>query len=452
MSADRRDAALEAALIAARQAGAADVEVSYLGTSTEFVRFASSRFTQVGSTVSDALRIRVLADGRLGSQMCATLEPAAVASTAAAAVDVARMSPPLEVPFGFGQPRDESVGVADAPPLREELSAANAPALLAAAFAPHRAAGVQFAGALKGNTSHYAVRTSAGVRRQFTSVRVSTQLIGLAGSASGFAGSYTPGDELVDLTAVAAAAADRALRSRDPIDLPPGAYDVVLAPAAFAELIEWMAAVSFGAVALLDGTSLLAGRHGVALCDERVTLSDEVGPGDAPFDAEGTSRQPVTFIDRGAGGQAVTDLATAARLRDGRGSTGHAAPITDDFATGPAVHHLRMAVGDATEDELVGRVDRGLYLTRLHYVNGLLNPRKATTTGMTRDGTFLIEGGKVGRAVANLRFTEHLLEALSRVGGIGRDAEAVPTWWSEGGTITTPAVLLGGFHFTGKSR
>lgn len=452
MSAEQLETAMARALTAAQDAGAADVEVSYLGTATEFVRFASSRFTQVGSTVSDALRIRVMADGRLGSQMCATLRPDAVGAAAAAAVEVARMSPRLEVPFGFARPEGADVAIAAPPPLREELSAAQAPALLAAAFAPHRAAGVLFAGALKANTSRHAVRTAAGVHRDFTSSTVVTQLIALAGGASGFAGAFTPGHQVVDLATLAATAADRALRGRDPMDLPPGAYDVVLAPAAFAELIEWMAAVSFGAVSILDGTSLLAGRLGVALCDPRVTLRDEPGPTDAPFDAEGTPRRAVTFIDAGAGGQAVTDLATAARLRDGRGSTGHAAAITDEFATGPAVHHLRMSVGDATEDELIGRVDRGLYLTRLHYVNGLLNPRKATTTGMTRDGTFLIEGGKVGRAVSNLRFTEHLLEALSRVGGIGSAAVEVPTWWSEGGTITTPAVLLGGYHFTGRSR
>jgi predicted Zn-dependent protease len=261
-----------------------------------------------------------------------------------------------------------------------------------------------------------------------------------------------PGDQPLDLAAITAAAADRAVRGRDPVDLEPGRYDVVLAPPALAELLEWMSMVSFGATAMLDGTSLLAGREGAELCDERITLADRTGPGDCPFDAEGSPRSEVLMIDRGRGGKVVTDRITAARLGDDRGSTGHAPPIEDSFATGPTPQHLFMAAGDDDLDELVGKVERGIYVTRLHYVNGLLNPRKATMTGMTRDGTFLIENGQLGRGVSNLRFTENMLEALGRIGGLGRELVDVPTWWSEGGTLTCPAVLLREFRFTGKSR
>ncbi len=85
-------------------------------------------------------------------------------------------------------------------------------------------------------------------------------------------------------------------------------------------------------------------------------------------------------------------------------------------------------------------------------MNGLLDTRRATMTGMTRDGTFLIEHGKVGRGVRNLRFTESIVEALGRVGGIGRELQAVPTHWLMVGTYLCPALLLRGFTFTGRSR
>lgn len=441
---------LAPAVDAARAAGADDVEVSYAGTETEFVRFASSRFTQVGATRSDAVRVRVLVGGKPGSQMCASLEADALAATARAAVEVAALTPALDVDVGFA--RGGGGDTAGDDTIAPALSATGAPALLADAFAPHRSGGVLFAGALKAYCLDHAVLTSGGCRRAHRTTAADAQVIGLYGDCSGYAGAFARADAAVDLAALAATAADKAVRGADPIDLPAGPYDVVLAPAAVAELVEWMAAVSFGANAILDGTSLLAGREGAPLCDPAITIGDRPLPGDPGFDAEGSPRAEVTFIDAGTGGRVVTDRVTAARLADPRGSTGHAQAIDDEFATGPAPRSLYVAPGDASEADLIAATRRGLYVTRLHYVNGLLNPRKATMTGMTRDGTFLIEDGQLTRGVANLRFTEHMLEAFSRVGGVTRTTTTCPTWWSDGGSVTCPAILIRDFAFTGTSR
>ncbi|HTM23509.1 MAG TPA: metallopeptidase TldD-related protein, partial [Kofleriaceae bacterium] len=347
-------------------------------------------------------------------------------------------------------------------PHPDPVTAAGAPARRAAAYAPHRAAGIDFAGSLKATRRRLWVRTSAGASGDHDGAAAEVRMIARAAAAAAAAGSASsghacaagPADHPLDLAAVAAAAADRALRGRDPIDVDPGRHDVVLAPAAVAELIEWMAEASFRGTALIDGTSLLAGRAGAPVCDPRVTISDRPGPGDPPFDAEGTPRRPVAFIRDGVGGHALTDRLTALRLGDAGGSTGHAAPLGDlDFGT-PGPQHLWLAPGDATEDQLCAGIERGIYVTRFFYVNGLLDTRRATMTGMTRDGTFLIEHGRLGRGVRNLRFTDSILEALGaeRLGGIGREAVDIPTWWTEGGVITVPALLLRAFHFTGTSR
>ncbi len=456
---DRLSRALEVAISAARDAGAADVEASYQGAETHFVRFASSRFTQVGRTIDDALRVRVIVEhdgaARLGSQLCASLEPDAAREAAQAAVAVARLAPPLDVPLTFAGPGPGDTADADAGEvaLPEAVTAVHAPARLGAAFAPHRAAGVTFAGAMKSHRQTLAVRTAAGLDRRFSEATSDVQMIAIEpGGASGYGGSFGPADRAMDLAGLAASAADKARRSADPIDLEPGRYDLVLAPPAVAELVEWMSMVSFGATALIDGVSLLAGRAGAELCDPRVTLRAGPAATEVPFDAEGSPRREVLFLDHGRGGHVVTDRISALRLGDERGSTGHAPPVTDDGGEGPRVRHLWMEPGEATVEQLVGAVDRGLMVTRLHYVNGLLDPRKATTTGMTRDGTFMIEGGKLGRGVRNLRFTEHMLDALSRIGGIGAVCDDVPTWWSDGGVLTVPHLLIRGFRFTGRSR
>jgi len=112
------------------------------------------------------------------------------------------------------------------------------------------------------------------------------------------------------------------------------------------------------------------------------------------------------------------------------------------------------AVGAPAADfpELIARVDRGLYVTRFHYVNGLLDTRRAAMTGMTRDGTYWVEDGVPVHAVRNLRFTDGVLEALRRAEGIEDRAEAVPSWWSDQGAMVAPALLIRGLRFTGAAE
>ena len=173
---------------------------------------------------------------------------------------------------------------------------------------------------------------------------------------------------------------------------------------------------------------------------------------DPPFDAEGFDPPPYLHRRLASAATCSPDRLTA--CSGAGGATGHAAPIGDlDFGT-PGPQHLWMAPGDAGGYQLIAAIEHGIYVTRFFYVNGLLDTRRATMTGMTRDGTLAIEHGRLGRGVRNLRFTDSILEAFgsARLGGIGRDAIDIPTWWSDGGVITVPAVLIRGFQFTGTSR
>ena len=448
---ERLSRAMDHAIACATGAGADDTEASYAGSELHFTRFASSRFTQVGETRSDALRIRVLVNGRLGSQVCASLDTDAVRAGAEAAVAAAKLSPRLDVDLSFNS---GTADVGDSAPvaLPPNVTAAHMPKQLAEAFRAHADGGVLFAGSVKAHRNMVAVRTAGGLARAHDSCFVDAQVIGLADDASGFAGWCGTPDGDIDLHSLARTAADKARRSRSPLDLKPAGYDVILAPEAVSELLEWMAMASFSATKVLDGTSLLCDRRGQRLCDERITISDSPAAGEPTFDAEGSTRRTVTFIDAGTAGEPVSDLVVALRMGDGATSTGHAVGVANNYENDPAVAHLHVAPGDQSEDELIAAVDRGLYITRFHYVNGLLDTRRATMTGMTRDGTFLIENGEVGPGVRNLRFTQPMLEALSRLGGLGSHVKDVPSWWTDAGVVSTPALLLRGFQFTGTSR
>jgi len=204
--------------------------------------------------------------------------------------------------------------------------------------------------------------------------------------------------------------------------------------------------MGFGALANQEGWGFMRGKLGERIVDERISIWDDGGDArglPTAFDYEGVPKQRVALIDRGVASGVVYDSLTAAR--DGQRSTGHALPAPNTF--GPFPLHLAMATGDTPKEELARGVQRGLWVTRFHYVNVLQSDR-AILTGMTRDGTFLIEQGELTRPVKNLRFTQSITEAWSELGAISCEAALIDSW---GGGALAPSMRLDRFRFTGVS-
>ena len=245
--------------------------------------------------------------------------------------------------------------------------------------------------------------------------------------------------------------------SHDPASLDAGTYDVVMEPEAVTELLEWLAMIAFGAPEVEQGTSPMAGRLGERITGEGVDVVEDpmcedpaLGFG-CPFDREGTWRRRVPIVERGVARAILYDRTYAARMD--ATSTGSAQLPGPGSSGGIGPTALMLGAGTAASvDELVAGIDRGLYVCRLHYVNGLLEPKRAVMTGLTRDGCFLVEKGRITRAVGNLRFTDSLLEGLARADAMTRGRKAVPTWWSDTGAFVSPAVRIRGWRFNGKSQ
>jgi len=151
----------------------------------------------------------------------------------------------------------------------------------------------------------------------------------------------------------------------------------------------------------------------------------------------------VTFIEGGVARDVVYDTYTA--NREGRQSTGHALPAPNP--NGPLPGHLHLEPGAASMEELIGSIERGIWVSRFHYVN-IIHPLETTITGMTRDGAWWVEHGEVQYPIKNLRFSQSILGALNAVQGIGREAKLQRGW--VGGTLV-PALKIGAFAFTGKT-
>ena len=166
-----------------------------------------------------------------------------------------------------------------------------------------------------------------------------------------------------------------------------------------------------------------------------------------PFDFEGMPKQRVDVVKNGTAMGLVYDT-TRAHKENGKESTGHALPPELAATYGPLPLNLFMAPGDATLDEMLASTERGLFITRFNYTRPV-HPRDAIITGLTRDGTFLIEKGEIAYPVKNLRYTQSYLEALANTEMIGRDLKTLGSYI---GVQRVPAVKVREFNFTGKTQ
>ena len=238
------------------------------------------------------------------------------------------------------------------------------------------------------------------------------------------------------------------MRSQAPRALDAGVYPVVLEPAATATLVGFLSFMGFAGRAYVEGRSCFSGKAGETVAGANIDLWDDgtdpttLG---APFDFEGVPKRRVRLVEGGVFRDAVYDLRTA-KQAGVDGSTGHGLPSPNP--EGPFPLNMFLGTGDATVDEMVAATERGVLVTRFHYSN-IVNPMESSITGMTRDGTFLIEGGEIVGPVRNFRFTQSILEALSNVSMIGRDAELASEFFFSASRV--PALKIEAFNFSGVS-
>ena len=269
--------------------------------------------------------------------------------------------------------------------------------------------------------------------------------------ASGYAAATSRDLAQLEIPSVVERAVRLAQANRNPKDLPLGAYDVLLESEAVAELLEWLGFIAFGAKAFAERTSCLAGRLGDAVMGESISITDDaLDPAGLamPFDYEGTPKQRVPLIERGVATGIVYDTFYGKLYN--RPSTGHAMPYDD--TEGPLPLHLAMGAGSAPRSTMERQLGDGLVINRFHYVNGLLDTRRALMTGLTRDGTYRVRQGKVVGAVKNLRFTQPVLEAFSHVAAVSRERRLIADPGADLGSCLAPTLLIRGFTFTGKTQ
>jgi predicted Zn-dependent protease len=420
-------------------------EVVVLGVDSALTRFANSGIHQNVAERNVQVRVRAIVGKRSGVATTNDLTDAALTRVVAQAIEAAERQPEdpelpdLPGPLPADPVQSFSRATADCTPERR----ARMVRPICALAVEH---GLRASGACSTETTEVGIANSRGVRRYELRSASSLLTVILDDEGSGYAERTARDVDSIDAEALGREAVDKAVRSRGAERFEPGEYPVVLESYAVGEMLMYLAYMGFGALALQEGTSFLRGRLGHRIVDPRISVSnDALDPLGLPagFDYEGVPKQRVALIEAGVGAGVVYDTKTAAR--EGRPSTGHGLPAPNTF--GPFTSHLVMGAGDTPHADLAKGIERGLWVTRFNYVNVVKSDR-AVLTGLTKDGTFLIERGEVTRPVKNLRFTQGVLEAWSGLRALGAERRLMEGW---GGAVLAPAMRLDGFRFTGIS-
>ena len=427
--------------------GADGIEVLFVHDWNGLTRFAESAIHQSTAREDTGVKVRVVTGGRVGVSSANELSKEGAVEAARSALELAQVAAPDPAFPGLAPVAE----VPERPDPFDEATAGTTPDRRADGVATLVGAlgeGFHAAGALETTATEVAVANTEG---QFAWAPVTqaqlTAVVSGGDGGAGFAEVTAPRVSEIDPAAIGTRAFAKARDSQAPRDVDPGRYEVVLEPAATATLLGFLAYMGFGGRAITEGRSCFSGRLGQKLMDDRVTIYDDaLSPQTIglPFDFEGTPKRRVDLVRDGVVLTGVHDRRSA--KQEGVESTGHALPPPNTEGAFPL--NLFLAPGQSSVEDMVRATERGLLVTRFHYSN-IVHPREAVITGMTRDGTWLIEGGEVTNPVKNLRFTQSIIEALRDVDMIGRDTEIASEFFFSASRV--PALRVTSFHFTGRS-
>jgi PmbA protein len=450
--------------------GATEAEVLVSAGDSALTRFANSEIHQNVAERSVSVNLRYIVGKRIAVVSTGKIDPEGLRTLVHRAAAIARSCE--ELPDWAGLPGPNGVaslptGALD-PGARAAAATASGAAFepssigwadaTAAATPEFRAEGVRAViaaadtlgvlayGAFATDAESVAVANSAGVRS--AERRTSSQLLTVHMSpdgGTGYAERVSRDATTIDAAEVGREAAAKARASDNPVSIAAGDYPVVLEEYAVVDITDQLGYLGFSALAVEEQRSFA--EPGRRIGSDLVTIVDDGSdPNGLPmaFDYEGVRKQRVPLVEAGVCREVVYDSQTAARA--GRASTGHGLPAPNPW--GPFPLNAVMSPGTASRDELIGGLDRGLLVTRFHYTN-VVHPKLAIVTGMTRDGTFLVEGGKLVGPVRNLRYTQSYLEALAGVSAISRERKAIRGFL---GAAVVPALRIDGWTFTGVTE
>lgn len=422
---------------------------------TALTRFANSQIHQNVATKKGGVLIKVVLNKQISTTRVNTLEEEQIEKAVMQAVRIARASPPNKEFKSLPEPEpwtpiegvfDEETAnctpIYRAEKVKEAIETAHSKSPIVKAVAGYFSTG----------SMAFAVANSLGVsaRARLSSANMKTTVISKSGTSEGFGTAEKYSRRVKDIQPIVLAgdAAEKSVKSINPIKLSLGEYQVVLSPLASATLLMFLGYVGFSATSYQDGRSFVKYCLNQQVFDGKLNVKDDATDTRTlyatPIDGEGVPKRAMQLISNGVVSEQSICYNSFTAGREGKKSTGHALPpISDYYSERPMPFNLIANPGDASLEEMIAETKRGIFVTTFHYVNPV-ELTKVVLTGLTRDGTFLIENGEVSKPIVNMRFTDSMLSALRNILMIGRELEMVRA-------MTVPSMKLEKLRFVGVS-
>jgi PmbA protein len=430
--------------LALDRSNAEQTEARAITSRWALTRFANSAIHQNMASDLTSVHVRAVFGKKVASGNTTRLDEEGVAQLVDDVVRMARAQDPNpdfvslpEPSAARPAPEQYSESTADCPPEKRAE-------MVSKIVAEADRVGGTAAGSILTRGYEHAVANSLGVRTWLRGTAVDATTV-VTGPDGGFGYAYAQAGDVnsVDAAAFGKEAAEIARDSRNPANLEPGEYECILSPYAVEDIMSYLVYMGFGALAYQEGRSFLKDKLGTRIVSEKISLWDDGADPvtlTTPYDGEGVAKQRVDLIEQGVAKELLYTSYSA--HKEGKKSTGHAS-VGEPVCAGSRMNMV-MAEGDASIADMIAATKRGVLVTRFHYTN-VAHLMTASVTGMTRDGTFLIENGRVAGPVKNLRFTQSLTEALSDTHMVGRDRRLI-----NGAYV--PAVKVGKFRFTSATE
>jgi len=292
-----------------------------------------------------------------------------------------------------------------------------------------------------------AVKNSLGVERYMERTASTLKNIVMTDTSSGFSQDSKADYKDIDVQNILEESLEVAKMAQNPVSIEPGKYEVILTPYAVSEFLSSMKYLSLSAKNIEEGTSFMKGHFGEKMFPDLITLFDD-GLNDETlkmgFDFEGVPKKKVTFIENGVIGDVVYDSFYA--YKEGKEPTGHSLPQPNELGAYPM--NFFVGKGGSTVEEMISHVEKGLFVQRFWYTNPM-EPVTLLITGMTRDGLFLIENGKITKPIKHMRFTESILNAFNNCLEISNISKII---YEDGAVTTAPYMRIKDFNFTSATE
>jgi PmbA protein len=430
---------------AAKSIGVTEVEALLGAHQGALTRFANNTIHQNVAEQDRWISIRVALDQRTARATTNRFDADSIRAAVSEALTLARSAAPnpdllpLNEPSPIPEIKRFDPSTASATP--EHRARAVADAIRIVEGAGQTAAGIYSTG-----QSVEAIFNSRGVAAWHAETMSQFSITAMAGDSSGWAKASAISRESIDPLALARSAAEKARLSREPREVSPGRYTVILEPAAVLDLVGQMFG-DFSATAVADSRSFLTDRVGKKLFGDNIQIWDDAAhplQAGVPFDGEGVPRTKLTLVETGIPRELAYSRASAHRA--GVKATGHGFPLPNEVGEAPL--NIVIAGGSTPMDQMIASTEQGILVTRLWYIREV-DPYEKIMTGMTRDGTFLIENGRLSRGLRNFRFNQGIVELLNNVEALSPSVRASG---EEIFDMVVPAMKVRGFNFTEVTR